>query len=150
MDTANPPALSRETAVLPPRFWAKVNKDGPLWNGTPCWLWSGTLRQRGYGYFWDGTRGVQAHRWAYEHLVGPIPAGQELHHSCGVHSCVNAAHLSVVTHQENTVADNGAAARNARVTHCPQGHPYDLFNTWWGKRSRYCKECTKARGRARS
>lgn len=35
------------------RFWPKVDKNGPLWNGTPCWLWTAAQDGRGYGAFHD-------------------------------------------------------------------------------------------------
>jgi hypothetical protein len=44
---------------------------------------------------------MYAHRWAYEHFVGPIPEGLEIDHGCFVHACVNPGHLEPVTHQEN-------------------------------------------------
>ncbi len=33
------------------RFWAKVDKNGPLWNGTPCWMWTAGKDKYGYGRF---------------------------------------------------------------------------------------------------
>jgi hypothetical protein len=44
---------------------------------------------------------VLAHRWAYEHFIGPIPAGLEIDHLCRVRHCVNPAHLEPVTKSEN-------------------------------------------------
>lgn len=38
--------------------------------------------------------------------------------------------------------------KNALVTHCPQGHPYDLFNTYYkpdGSGQRDCLTCRRAR-----
>lgn len=43
----------------------------------------------------------RAHRVVYESLVGPIPAGLELDHTCRVRRCVNPDHLEPVTHAEN-------------------------------------------------
>lgn len=85
------------------RFWAKVNKT------ETCWLWTAACHKVGsYGDFWDGTkrpngtnRIVRAHRFAYELLVGPIPAGTEIDHICHVRRCVNPDHLRVTTHVEN-------------------------------------------------
>lgn len=42
-----------------------------------------------------------AHRWSYAHHVGAIPAGHELHHTCGVKRCVNPAHLEPLTPAEH-------------------------------------------------
>ena len=44
---------------------------------------------------------VAAHRFAYEALVGPIPAGLQLDHLCRVKNCVNPAHLRPVTNKQN-------------------------------------------------
>ena len=87
-----PPAMREPDA----RFDAKVDRSDPA----GCWLWTGSLRA-GYGRFWvDGTV-VQAHRYAYERVVGPIPADRELDHLCRIRRCVNPDHLDVVTPSEN-------------------------------------------------
>ena len=41
------------------------------------------------------------HRLGWKLLRGPIPAGKELHHLCGIHACWNPDHLEPVTHAEN-------------------------------------------------
>jgi hypothetical protein len=78
------------------RFWAKVTKTDE------CWLWTGCLARGGYGHFWNGTRQVGAHRYAYELLVGPIPEGMQLDHrlTCPKR-CVNPAHLRPATNKQN-------------------------------------------------
>lgn len=77
-------------------FWIKVQK---IPGG--CWNWLGGT-SRGYGIF----RGVKAHRWSYEHLVGPIGEGMVIDHLCRNPSCVNPGHLEQVT-----VAENNRRAR---------------------------------------
>lgn len=75
--------------------------------GTGCWLWTGGIQKRnGYAKFQVAGRIVLAHRWIYEQMVGPIPAGQELDHvfenGCRYRHCVNyESHLEPVTHLEN-------------------------------------------------
>lgn len=67
-----------------------------------CWEWTSGRLARGYGKFRsDGGRAVLAHRWAYEHLVGPIPAGLVLDHLCMNTCCVNPDHLEAVTQAVN-------------------------------------------------
>ena len=134
---------------LEERFWEKVNKDGPLWNGTHCYVWMGGTGQGGYGAFWIGRkatkthRKVKAHRVAYELLLGPIPEGLEIDHLCRNRVCVNPTHLEAVTHQLNVLRGQGRAAINAQRTYCTQGHPYDLINTEIYDGRRYCRACRR-------
>lgn len=134
------------------RFWTKVNKNGPLPDYAPhlgnCWLWTGARTVGGYGHFRDGTRDVYAHRWAYEEEHGPIPSHLQSDHLCRVHNCVRPAHMELVTSRDNTLRGESFAAKNAVKTHCPQGHPYDLFNTYCDPNGwRYCRTCNKDRHR---
>ena len=129
---------------LPPneRFWAKVSFDGPMWQGSQCWLWTGMTRS-GYGRIWRGPRRFQgAHRVAYELLRGTIPHGLEIDHLCRKPLCVNPVHLEAVSHRENLLRGNGQPARNARKTHCKRGHLFDAANTYvFPKGGRMCRQC---------
>ena len=130
------------------RFWAKVNK-GAVSEYAPhlgaCWLWVGGKRN-GYGRFGvtHGV-GVYSHRFAYELLIGPIPAGLTIDHLCRVLTCVNPSHLEPVTNRENVLRGVSFAALHARKTHCPQGHPYSGDNLYIapGGRKRECRECKR-------
>lgn len=64
---------------------------------TGCWLWTGYIRDTGYGGFERENKAILAHRFVYEALVGAIPAGLHLDHLCRVRCCVNPAHLEPVT-----------------------------------------------------
>lgn len=88
------PPVSRQQPVLP-RWESKVERS------PSCWFWTGAISRSGYGNFWTGESYVSAHRWSYEHFVGPIPEGLDLDHLCRVRNCVNPAHLEPVTRQEN-------------------------------------------------
>ncbi len=117
---------------------------------TGCWLWTGRLHRNGYGAFWDGKRLALAHRVAHELFVGPIPAGLTIDHLCRNPSCVNPTHLEPVTQRVNDLRGNTMAAMRARVTACPQGHPYSDANTSRdSKGRRYCKTCHRDRARAK-
>lgn len=95
------------------RFWEKVDTSaGPL----GCWPWTASGSRDGYGQFSADGRGVRAHRFAYELLVGPIPEGLQLDHLCRNPGCVNPAHLEPVTGWENTMRGNTPAAINAATT----------------------------------
>lgn len=77
---------------------------------TGCWLWTGYLHPKGYGYVEVGGRKHRAHRLFYQELVGPIPAGMILCHKCDTPACVNPAHVFVGTDADN-VADMKAKGR---------------------------------------
>lgn len=154
-----PGAIRPVGLPLEVRFWSKVNKDGPVPDCRPdlgaCWLWTSTL-SHGYGVIQTGTlaspKMVLAHRMAWEMEHGcRIPDGNEPDHLCRVTACVNPAHLEPVTHRENMLRGNTFAAREAAVTHCPQGHPYDEENTRYknGGRKRDCRACDRIRQRIR-
>lgn len=86
-------------ATLMERVWSKIERDA---NG--CWLWTGAIKSNGYGNFSQKKpkkRTYNAHRFVYELLVEPIPAGLCLDHLCRVRRCVNPAHLEIVTYSTN-------------------------------------------------
>lgn len=66
-----------------------------------CWLWQKSRYSNGYGWLKVFGRVVSAHRYAFEMLKGPIPAGHEILHSCDVRHCVNPDHMRAGTHGEN-------------------------------------------------
>jgi hypothetical protein len=68
-----------------------------------CWFWLGCKDDNGYGE--KGNK--RAHVYIYELLVGKIPEGKELHHTCKFRACVNPKHLEPVTHAQNVRLDKG-------------------------------------------
>lgn len=135
--------LSRTLTTLD-RFLAKVTKrpDG-------CWEWTGARRD-GYGRFRHAGKMRAAHRWAYEHFVGPIPDGLDLDHSCRRHWCVNPEHLDPATRQENTLRGEGIAARWADRTHCGAGHEFTAGNVYRTPAgARRCRACARSTARYR-
>ncbi len=88
-------------------FDSKVDKSGE------CWLWLGGRNKYGYGIFFKpGEQRVRAHRYAYERVHGPIPAGLVVLHTCDNPACVNPAHLQVGTRDDNN-KDSVLKKRNA-------------------------------------
>lgn len=133
--------------ITPPsvadRFWSKVNQA----TESGCWEWTGSLDRHGYGWFSIAAKPIRAHRWSYEHHVGPIPAGLVLDHLCRNPSCVNPAHLEPVTSQENI--RRGTVPHSSK-THCPHGHPYSGDNLIVDKRGhRSCRTCRRSQDAAR-
>lgn len=126
------------------RFWSKVIKTAT------CWEWSGALNPGGYGRFTQGRTSVAAHRYAYEHMVGPIPDGLDLDHLCRNRRCVRPDHMEPVTNQVNVLRGEAPTAENARKTHCPSGHEYSPENTRLYRGYRYCKTCQREHGRKRA
>ena len=115
-----------------------------------CWLWQGNLHPTtGYGQLTSGGKHFLAHRWAYEHYVGPIPEGLQLDHKCRLRCCVNPDHLEPVTCKENNNRGISAIVNRALAlaqTHCRHGHPYDASNSFIAKSGfRVCRICRNAR-----
>jgi hypothetical protein len=119
------------------RFWEKVDKSNN------CWNWIGAITRDGYGAFQvTSKKTIRAHRLSFEMSKGMIPVGLVLDHICNNKKCVNPEHLRAVTNWENIKRSNAICSVNARVTHCPKGHPYDDVNTYHlPKGGRGCKAC---------
>lgn len=98
---------------LPPaeRFWQYVDRRG----ADECWPWTGHTIA-GYGQFrtaGKGSKQVQAHRFGYELLVGPISDELTLDHQCHDSAvcrlgtkcphrlCCNPAHVLPATRGDN-------------------------------------------------
>jgi hypothetical protein len=119
------------------RFWGKVNKIS-----SGCWLWIGSKNNMGYGWFWDGTKNVTAHRYSLMLHGIPMPLGLECDHTCHNRACVNPSHIELVPHIVNIQRGINMGQANKAKTHCPLGHPYSLENTLVGHNGyRYCRTC---------
>jgi hypothetical protein len=106
MSSAMPP---KSTLSLASRFWAKVNKNAPVVRPDlgPCWLWTASRNEFGYGKFaYRDRTGKQhcarAHRYAWELINGAIPSGAFLLHQCDVKACVRPDHLRIGDRDQNT------------------------------------------------
>lgn len=107
---------STELTKVRKPFEQRFQRNGP----DECWPWLGHISVHGYGFVnnEDG-RMEAAHRWVYEKLVGEIPEGLHIDHTCHSSSdcregnlclhrrCVNPAHLEPVTRSENAKRTKG-------------------------------------------
>jgi hypothetical protein len=59
-----------------------------------CWEWQHNFNKGGYPLW---PTGRQAHRVMWEETFGLIPEGMHLHHRCRNISCVNPAHMEVIS-----------------------------------------------------
>src|SRR5688572_505713 len=89
-------STARSAPVAPPPLGNHVV------DSAGCWIWAGARFPSGYGKLSRTQNGTRlAHRFYYESLVGPIPAGLVLDHRCRVQPCVNPDHLEPVTQRTN-------------------------------------------------
>lgn len=93
------------------KFLAKVKKvlivTDPSWKLGPCWVWQGSVTEKGYGRFCVASgRTVLAHRISFEHFVNPLKRGFVIDHKCNNKGCVNPEHLEQISNVENLALAN--------------------------------------------
>lgn len=90
-----------------PRFWSKVDKNGPILRPDlgPCWVWTRCRRPTGYGISSMNGRHRDAHVVAYILTVGhePPPETPIITHLCdgAAVGCVRPPHLKADTQAGN-------------------------------------------------
>lgn len=109
-----------------------------------CWEWQRRKDRDGYGVMWvwiDGKKRQRfAHRMSFEAFNGEIPPGLQIDHLCMNKSCVNPAHLQIVTSKENTQR----YFKSINIdSYCKNGHKRTPDNTFLTGKTRYCKICRK-------
>ena len=80
---------------------------------TPCIPTVLSLTANGYGQIRIRGQYLLAHRLAYELAHGSPPPGAVVRHLCGNRACINPAHLTTGSHQDNA-DDREAHGRTAR------------------------------------
>lgn len=140
---------SEETRAKYRAAWVRRRSRAPsIWDRIEvgdCWIWKGSSRGY-YGQYQYKGRSYLAHRYVYELLVAPIPAGMTLDHLCRNRPCVNPDHLEVVSSRINILRGASPHAINARKTHCKRGHEFTPENTTFLKGGgRRCRICARAK-----
>ena len=114
-----------------------------------CWEYAQVrsderLKPNTYGYFHIDRGRRMAHREVYRILVGPIPGGMQLHHTCQNTACVNPGHLEPLT----PLAHKRRHPHSFKSRTCPQGHEEWTYRLDVAKRLiRYCRGCARERMR---
>jgi hypothetical protein len=156
-----------DQAALRQRLLGKVEVQP----SSGCWLFTGQLDRFGYGHIdtedvskrlRKGRRTQQAHRVAYELLVGPIGDKLVIDHTCHNEDsdctggkecqhrrCCNPEHLAPTTHRQNILQGRGIAAQHAAASHCIRGHEFTPENTYrrpsnGGRQCRACRRLYKS------
>lgn len=116
-----------------------------------CWEYTGSTVMQGYGVTYDVNtkRYVKVCIYVYQRLIGSVPKGLILDHTCNNRACFNPAHLEPVTFKENVLRGSGPTAINARKTACHNGHPYveGSFKYELGTVGRRCLICQRERNK---
>lgn len=123
------------------RFWSRVVRGAKR----GCWLWTGRVDDFGYGHFKVKGRNLKAHRVAWVIERGAIPDDVTVDHICRQPSCVNPAHLALVSNKENILRGASPTALNAKKTHCIRGHELAGANIRVYRGRRQCLACEWAR-----
>jgi hypothetical protein len=142
------------------RFWAKVDKDGPLPDERPelgpCWLWTGFIDRAGYGRIRLGGRSSPvgyAHVVALELAGVTVPPGYDRDHLCRRRHCCRADHLEPVPHLTNALRGASPQVLLHLAGVCARGHEANDDNVYRRKdtgRIVYCRPCRLAQRREAS
>jgi len=93
------------------RFWSFVDRAQ---GENACWLWQGGVSGSGYGVFTLNAESISAHVFAHLIQHGALAEGQVVRHFvCHNRLCMNGAHLTGGTQQQN-IDDMKAAGRQSR------------------------------------
>lgn len=103
---------------------------------TGCWLWTGSTHT-GYGRIQYRDRAFPAHRFVIGALYGwdVLGKAETVDHACFEPSCVNPAHLRLMSLSENAARKKRRPRRPPPDT-CKNGHPLTGENLRYEKRIR--------------
>lgn len=125
-----PRARGYVSLPLADRFWAKVDKNGPVPAHRPelgpCWVWTASTDGHGYGTIREAGRGsrlLKAHRVGWILQNGAIDDDVLVLHKCDNPPCVRGGHLFDGSQSDN-IRDAAAKGRLVFQAHpelCPRG-----------------------------
>ena len=93
----------------------RFNKKYIVDPNTGCWIWTGSLNNKGYGNFRVGDKVLKAHRFAYEYFVEPLDYSYEICHNCNNSKCVNPMHLRQDTRKSNMIDKSYAGPNKSQI-----------------------------------
>ena len=131
------------------RFAAKTRRAD---NG--CLIWTAATSGRPgrkYGCFYAAGKPIKAHRFALLLKQGFLTPGLMACHTCDERLCVEPSHIYEGTASDNVrdAVERGQHSNGQSLkSHCPQGHPYEDWNTYEYRGTRNCRICRNVhRGR---
>lgn len=80
---------------------AVVSDKNPSPGLGPCWIWTGSTSEDGYGTCQAAGKIRKAHRVAWTLVNGHIPKNVQVLHKCDRPNCVNPSHLFLGDHARN-------------------------------------------------
>ena len=93
-----------------------------------CWDWMGATYKFGYGCIGTSTGLDGAHRVSYKLLVGDIPEGMCVLHTCDNPKCNNPKHLFLGSKKDNAI-DRNSKGRGKNPIYRGEDHPKATL-TW--------------------
>ena len=110
-------------------------------NSSKCIEWNGTISKMGYAVCYKDFKQYRVARLLMLGIYKSIDNNLVIDHICNNRSCVNTAHLQVLTNKQNVLKGSGVTALNLNKTHCKRGHELSGYNLKKRPLGRSCRKC---------